>query len=446
MLLTGGTGALGGLFARHLVVEHGVRHLVLLSRHGSGADGAAELADELALLGAQVSVIACDVADRPALERVLAGIPAEHPLQAIVHTAGTIDDGVIGSLTPERIDRVLAAKVDGAWNLHELTSGHELSAFVLFSSIAGVLGSAGQANYAAANAFLDGLAAHRRQVGLTATSIAWGLWEQASELTSNLEDADRRRMARAGLLTLSQAEGTRLFDRALVIDRPSITAVRLDMGVLRAQARTGELHVLFGGMVRAPSRPAGASQGSLEQLLARTAEHQREPFVLELVRSETARVLGHSTSEAIDPRHTFKQLGFDSLAAVELRNRLTSQTGLTFSATLVFDHPTPHDVASHLLSQAGVMDTAGALEAELAELDARLSTIAADSEARAMLTARLNAFLAGLGDGHRPPDDDEDLHSAATTEEMLELIDRELGALETNGGEHGPLDARSWHA
>ncbi|WP_206443223.1 SDR family NAD(P)-dependent oxidoreductase, partial [Candidatus Protofrankia californiensis] len=237
VLITGGTGALGGLLARHLVTRHGVRHLLLTSRRGLAAPGAEQLRDGLTALGASVTVAAADVTERTALADLLAAIPAEHPLTAVVHATGVIDDGVVTSLTPQRLDNVLAPKADAAWHLHELTRGADLAAFVLFSSAAGILGSPGQGNYAAANAFLDALAGYRRGHGLPATSLAWGLWAGASGITGELTDADRERISRAGLRPLSAQDGLELFDAALGIrttgtggvDRALLAPVHLDL-------------------------------------------------------------------------------------------------------------------------------------------------------------------------------------------------------------------------
>ncbi|OLZ74769.1 hypothetical protein AV521_04065 [Streptomyces sp. IMTB 2501] len=351
VLLTGATGALGGILARHLVAERNVRHLLLLSRSGA-TDG---LVTELTELGAEVTSVACDVADRAALTAVLDAVPADRPLTAVIHAAGVLADGVLGSLTAERIDTVFRPKVDAAWNLHELTADLDLSAFVLFSSSAATLGSPGQANYAAANAYLDALAAHRRALGLPAHSLAWGLWAQAGGMTGTLDETDLTRIARGGVAPLETAEGVALFDAAVRGDDPAVLPVKLDMASLRAQGEG--LAPLFRALV--PVRRAGAATGqsatggadALRERLAGLLEGEREPFLTELVQNHVATILGYRSAQDVGRTLAFKELGFDSLAAVELRNRLTAATGLRLPATLVFDHPTPTELAGYLFGE-----------------------------------------------------------------------------------------------
>ncbi|MFI6985135.1 type I polyketide synthase [Embleya sp. NPDC050154] len=357
VLITGGTGTLGRLIATHLAAEHGVRHLLLTSRSGPDAEGCAELRSELAALGATADIAGCDAADRDALERLLAAIPAARPLGAVVHAAGVLDDGVIESLTPERLAAVLRPKVDGAVNLHELTRDRDLSAFVLFSSAASVLGSAGQANYVAANAFLNSLAQHRRSLGLPGLSLAWGFWERATGMTGRLAEADLRRMARSGVVPLSSATALDLFDRATAADEPLAVPLRLDRTALRAQADAGVLPGLLRGLVRGPvRRAASAASGGrvadrfVRDLLALDAPEQ-ERTLTALVRAQVAAVLGHDNAEAVDVDSAFKSLGFDSLIAVDLRNRLAALTGRRLPATLVFDYPTATALAGYLRTE-----------------------------------------------------------------------------------------------
>ena len=369
VLITGGTGGLGALLARHLVAAHGVRHLLLASRRGEQAAGADELVAELSRQGAQVLVAACDAADRQQLEELLALVSAEHPLTAVVHAAGVLDDGVIGSLTQERLDRVLAPKVDAALHLHELTAHLDLSAFVLFSSVAGTLGGPGQGNYAAANTFLDALAQQRRSSGLTGASIAWGPWAQVDGMTGDLGAGDLRRMARGGLVGLSAEEGLELFDAALQSGEAATVAARLDIATLRAQAGATAPAPILRTLVRAPARGTADGAGeSLAQRLARAPEADREELLLELIRTHAATVLGHASPHAVDARRTFKELGFDSLAAVELRNRLSTYAGVRLPATLTFDHPTPIRLAGYLLDELAGADS-----------EARVATVAAAS-------------------------------------------------------------------
>jgi polyketide synthase 12 len=348
VLITGGTGTLGALLARHLVTAYGIQSLVLTSRRGIEAPGAAELKDELGSLGARVEIVACDVSDREAVRKLLQDLPTEPPLRGVVHAAGALDDGVIESLGAEQVERVFAPKVDAAWHLHELTQDLSLSSFVLFSSAAGSLGSAGQGNYAAASSFLDALATYRRARGLAGTSIAWGYWEQASELTSGLGEADMARMGRQGMLPIPSKEGLELFDLASGSHQPALVGMRLDIAAVQARAREGLLPAPMGGLVRVSTRRT-LDTGSLARRLTGVAPTERGGVVLELVRSEVAIVLGHASHGAIDPERAFKDLGFDSLSAIELRNRLGATTGLRLPATLVFDHPNSSVLARHLL-------------------------------------------------------------------------------------------------
>ncbi|MFI5009431.1 MAG: SDR family NAD(P)-dependent oxidoreductase, partial [Solirubrobacterales bacterium] len=355
VLITGGTGGLGSLVARHLVAEHGVRSVLLASRRGPSAEGAGELQSELESLGARVAIAACDVSDRGELEALLERIPDERPLSAVVHAAAVFDNGMVDALTPEQVDRVLAPKVDAAWHLHELTEHLNPSAFVLFSSIAGAFGHPGQANYAAANTFLDALAAHRRARGLAGISMAWGLWSTGA--ADRLREADLKQMARAGVGALSRERGLQLFDAACVLDEALVVPVELDVAVLRAGADAGIVPALLGGVVRGPGggRALDGARGSLARRLADVPAAEHERAVLRMVRTEVAIVLGHASVETVNKRRTFKELGFDSLAALELRNRLEAITGLSLPATLVFDHPTPLAVTRHLLGEiAGV--------------------------------------------------------------------------------------------
>ncbi|MBW0017017.1 MAG: type I polyketide synthase, partial [Mycobacterium sp.] len=354
VLITGGTGMVGSAAARHLVQRHGARNVVLLSRRGPDAPGAAELVAELGAAGAQAQVVACDAADRAALAKVIADIPVRHPLSAVIHVAGVLDDAVVTSLTSERMDAVLRAKVDAAWNLHELTQDLEVSAFVMFSSMAGLVGSSGQANYAAANSFLDALAAHRRAHGLPAISLGWGLWDQASAMTGGLATADFARFARDGIVAMSSEEALGLLDTAMIVDEPFMVPARIDLKALRVKFDGGTLPPMFVDLINAPARrqvddslAAAKSKSALLQRLEGLTVDEQHEVLLDLVRGHIATVLGNTTPEAIDPDRAFQELGFDSLTAVEMRNRLKAATGLALSPTLIFDYPNSAALAGY---------------------------------------------------------------------------------------------------
>ncbi|MDI3284216.1 type I polyketide synthase [Polyangium sp. 15x6] len=352
VLVTGGTGALGAEVARHLVEKRGVDRLLLVSQRGPEAAGADALLEALRAAGAVVTIVACDVSDRDALKALLDGMPDEHPLTAVIHTAGVLDDGVLLSLTPERTSRVLRPKVDAALALHELTLGLDLSAFVVFSSLTGLLGNAGQASYAAANAFLDALAARRRASGRKAVSLAYGPWAEGG-MAARLSVADRERMRKRGFSLLSREEGLALFDAALDWDAPLVVGAHIEVSTSGAQADA--VPEMLKGLVRTAPRRHAASETSaaptaIKQRLVSLPEPERERVLVELVRKEAAAVLG-AKSQAVDPERPLQDLGLDSLMAIELRNRLGAETGLRLPATLLFDHPTPTALAKLLRSE-----------------------------------------------------------------------------------------------
>ncbi|MGW5436708.1 type I polyketide synthase [Nocardia asteroides] len=438
VLITGGTGGLGALLARHLVTTHGVRQLLLVSRRGEKAEGATELAAELTGLGAEVTIAACDVTDRDALRALLDGLPAERALTAVVHTAGVLDDGTVHTLTGEQLDRVFAPKAEAARHLHELTRDRELSAFVLFSSIAGALGSAGQANYAAANSYLDALALARRAAGLPALSLAWGPWEQDSGMTGTLDRVAMSRLERLGLAPLDRADGLRLFDEALAAGEPVSTLVHLDADKLRLEAHSGVIPGVLRGFVRTRVRAVttASNEPSLGERLAAVPEGKRRGLVLDLVREHVAAVLGYASADEIAPDRGFDELGFDSLGAVEFRNRLTTLTGLSLPSTLAFDYPTAADLADYLLSRTTVAapqtappPAATATADDIARLEALLDRIIAaggdDDETVTGLRGvneRLRTHLSG-----RWSESDFDDLAFHSDSELLDLIDEEFG-------------------
>ncbi|MGW7696747.1 SDR family NAD(P)-dependent oxidoreductase, partial [Streptomyces asiaticus] len=436
VLITGGTGTLGAATARHLVAHHGVRRLLLISRRGPDAPGSSELAAELTELGAHVSIAACDAADRAALAKLLETVPDRHPLIAVVHAAGLLRDATVEALTPDQLDEVLRAKADAAWNLHELTRDTGLSAFVLFSAAAGLLGAAGQGNYAAANAFLDALAVHRHAQGLPATSLAWGYWARATGMTGGMTDADRARLARAGMVGLETEQGLALLDIALDSGLPTLAPIRLDLATMRREAHADDLPPLFRSLVRgaAPQAATGAiapGGAAPAEAFAAMSGEDRQQALLKLVRNATATVLGHDTADAIHPAQNFRELGFDSLTAVELRNRLSAATGLRLPATLVFDHPTPTAVVrllEELLVPAGAT-SADSLLTGLDALDAALTGGISDREQRARIAARLRELLRKADgpwqDAEGDDDAEEDLASASD-EELFRALDNEL--------------------
>ncbi|WP_307822166.1 type I polyketide synthase [Streptomyces flavofungini] len=431
VLVTGGLGTLGAIVARHLVAERGVRNLVLAGRKGLATEGAEELRDELAALGAEVSVAACDVADRDSVVALFASL--DRPLGAVVHTAGVVDDGVLESLTPDRVDRVFGPKVDGLLHLDELTRDADLSAFVVFSSAAGVLGSAGQGSYAAANAALDALVRRRHALGLPGVSVAWGLWAAASGMTAGLDEGDRARLGRSGVLELPTDDALALFDAATRDDRAVLVPVLLDTAALRGQAADGTLPPLLRGLVRAPARRATAvapvAATTFADTLAGRPAEEREQTVLDLVCTQVGAVLGYAADTEVDPGRALGDLGFDSLTSVELRNRLTAATGLRLASTFVFDHPSAAAITRYLLTLlpsdepdpgTGVLDQLDQLESALLALT--------DDGTATKVDLRLRALLANWSDARADDaeDDAEAGFDAATDDELFGYLDNEL--------------------
>ncbi|PNG94172.1 type I polyketide synthase [Streptomyces malaysiensis] len=422
VLITGAAGAIGRAVARHLVADRGVRRLLLVGRRAP----AAALAGELGELGATVTTAACDVSDRDALARLLSAVPAGHPLTAVVHCAGVLADATVTAMTPEHLDAVLAPKADGAWHLHELTRSMPLSAFVTFSSLAGTLGGPGQANYAAANAFLDALAGHRHRLGLPAHSLTWGPWETADGMTAHLGRSDAQRSRRSGLLPLPADAALSLLDAALALDHPVLAPVHLN----RAAPRTENVPHLLRDLFPTGTRPAAEPGGAWAERFAVLPEADRDRALLDLVRSEAARVLGHRAGTQIDAYQSFTDAGLDSLAAVELRNALAAALGQDLPATLLFDHPAPVDLAEHLRGLV-VPAAHGTALRDLDRVGAVLAGLPSDDPVRGQLRERLRALLRHFEEpAAADPADGDDLKArvlSATADDIFTLIDTELG-------------------
>jgi polyketide synthase 12 len=426
VLITGGTSGLGALAARHLAAEHGARRLLLASRSGEEASEAAGLKATLEEIGAEVTIARCDVSSAEQLEALVASVPPQHPLGAVVHAAGALADATIENLDHAQVEAVFAPKADAAGRLHELTASLDLSAFVLFSSAAGAIGSPGQGNYAAANAYLDALARQRRSLGLPAASIAWGLWRTASGMGAHLDEADLERLKRSGVLALSEARGLSLFDAALACGRADALAIDLDRAGLRAVAEAAGLPPVLRSLAARPRRRRAT--GSLAARLSGVAEDERPALVVELVRGEAAAVLGHASAEAIAPDRAFKDLGFDSLAAVELRNRLQEATGLRLAVTAVFDHPNSEALAKQLLAQ--LEPGSGGEEIETREREVR-ELVGSIPLSRLRSTGLLDALL-------RLADENGDRPGEATAGDSIDEMDVEALIRATASGASGP--------
>ncbi|MBN9741117.1 polyketide synthase [Amycolatopsis sp. A1MSW2902] len=426
VLITGGTGGLGAVVAKHLVTRHGVRRLLLTSRRGADAPGAAELREELQQLGGEVTIASCDVTDAASVRSLLDAIPAEAPLTAVLHAAGVPAAGRVEALADDELDRVFAPKVDGAWNLHELTG--DLAAFILFSSAASTVLAAGQAGYAAANAYLDELARHRQAQGLAATALAWGAWAEDGGMAGELDEADFRRLRRLGTPPMATEEALALLDACLTAEDAVLAPVKLDLAALRA--RSDALPPVLRGLVRpAPSRrPAARSGAAVAARLGTLPETEREAYLLNVVAEQVAAVLGFASAASVEPERAFQEMGFDSLTSVELRNQLGALTGLKLTATIVFDHPTPAALARRLHELLG--PARGAAEPLLTEID-RLETLLGGAAgtlngSTAKVAARLDALVRKWTDAHAGAETEAGLDEA-TDDELFAVLDDELG-------------------
>ncbi|MET7774019.1 type I polyketide synthase [Nocardia sp. NPDC005366] len=439
VIVTGGTGGLGAVLAQHLVDAHGARDVVLTSRRGSGTPGVEVVVDRLRAAGARVRVVACDVADRNAVRELVSEVDASGHLVGVVHAAGVLDDGVLTALTADRLRTVLTPKVDGGWNLHEATAELNLALFVVFSSIAGVLGTPGQANYAAGNRFLDGLISYRRAHGLSGTSLAWGLWAENTGMTGRLAEGDRSRAGRDGLAAMTTDQGLALWDAALASDRALLVPARLDRAALRTLAEERRLPAPLSKLVRAGRRVAGVGSGpddlGLRDRLAGLDADRGHDLLLSIVREHAAAVLGHGVAAGIEPDRAFKELGFDSLAAVDFRNRLGVATGLRLPASLIFDYPDPVALVGYLACElaggaaAREADPGHSVGSLLTGLETALAGTAwtdSDDQTKQQVLKRLRVLTerwAGLPQSGADPNSDIE---SASGEELFALIDREF--------------------
>jgi polyketide synthase 12 len=447
ILVTGGTGTLGQATAAHLARTWGARHLLLASRHGPAAPAAAQAAGQLTGLGAQVRIVAADITDPAAAAALIAGIDPAHPLTGVIHAAGVTDDALVTGLTPDRLDHVWAAKATGLAALHAATAGHRLAFFTVYSSIAATLGSPGQAGYAAANAWCDAFITRHRTTGHPAQSIAWGLWQQTSTMTSHLTTTDHARIRRNGFTPLTTGQATALLDDAFLDGGTHVAAVNFDPRALAGQpaqavpAILRSLVITAAGRKQPASSGTGQTTGDLTRQLTAMSPAERQARLLSLVTSHAAVVLGRDATASISAERRFRDLGFDSLTAIELRNRLAAVTGLSLPATLIFDHPTPTAIVQYLgeLIAADAPAPSTPLIADLDRLEASLLAIP-DRTEQAKVALRLRDLLRNFKAGTTGPVPDEEIESA-TDDELFDMLSTELTGL----GDHNPTGHSSEH-
>jgi NAD(P)-dependent dehydrogenase (short-subunit alcohol dehydrogenase family)/acyl carrier protein len=431
-LITGGTGAIGGRVARRLAAE-GTPRLLLTSRSGPSAAGAADLAASSAHAGARVDIVACDAGDRAELTGLLAWVAGD--ITAVMHTAGVLDDGVLERQSPERLATVLQAKAVSAALLDELTADLDLEAFVLFSSSAATLGSPGQGNYAAANAYLDALAESRRARGRAALSVAWGLWGGGG--LGDSTETIRTRMHRMPMPAMDPELGVRALFEALQAGDTALTVMDVDWAQLASGPGSAglrsrplvrdlpEVRQLLAAPAAATGEPA-LDEDELSRRLSGLPRAEQERVLTDIVRAEAAVVLGHTSPDAVQPASTFKKLGFDSLSGVELRNRLTTATGLRLPATLVFDHPTPQEFAAWLLTELAPQEkVAVPILDELTRFEAVVLGKPADDAVRDEVSERLRRLLDAMAasSAEKSRSEREAELGAATDDELFALVE-----------------------
>ncbi|WP_067186862.1 type I polyketide synthase [Microtetraspora niveoalba] len=436
VLVTGGTGALGAHVARWLA-RRGAEHVVLVSRAGREAPGLTELEADLTTLGARVTVAACDMAERADVARLIHRLGAqEPPLRAVVHAAGVSTSAPLTETTLAELGRTAAAKIAGARHLDELLDPRRLDAVVYFSSIAGIWGVGEQAGYAAANAYLDALAQRRGAEGVRAISVAWGPWDGGGMVDQAIKEPMRRR----GIALLAPDPAMRALQHAMDQDTGTVTVADIAWDrfvpaftALRPSRFFDEIPEARQLTASTPAVAPNADRlAALRQKLAGLPPGDRELHLLDLVRAHAAAVLGHDTPNAIEIGRPFRECGFDSLTAVELRNRLGEATGLTLPATMVFDHPTPVLLADHL--REAVLPSGQEAELPSAEeldlLEQALLDRPDDDIDRVRVVLRLEALLARqrtVGGAGATGDELRERLSTATNEELFDLVDRDLG-------------------
>jgi NAD(P)-dependent dehydrogenase (short-subunit alcohol dehydrogenase family)/acyl carrier protein len=395
-LITGGLRGLGLESARWMARE-GARNLVLLGRLDPSANAMAVL-NELTRSGVKVAIEKCDVSDEAQLaavfERVSMSMP---PIRGVVHAAGILDDGVLLKQSWPRFENVMAPKVQGAWNLHRLTSALDLDFMVYFSAAAAIIGASGQGNYAAANTFMDALAHKRKAMGLPALSINWGAWAEVG-MAARLEAKDSQHLSNLGLQPIALEDGMKKLGEMIGLSRAQVIAMPVDWSRFHSRDGGQNSTALFDavrvGPVSSKSAAAGASENNLVKKLATEPAVRRLAVLQSHVESVARRALGMAPGKSLDPQQPLHELGLDSLMSVELRNALAASLGRSLQATMLFDYPTIESLSLYLAKSVLLLEiTNGPSDGDVdsAEVDSlkELENLT-ESEAEALLLAELD--------------------------------------------------------